>query len=121
MADIIGSVSRNSGRFTYYLRCTEQDVSGGTENRSKVRVGIRIASSGSSRWASRTASATHTITINGVNYTATSGAYVLQGGEDIEIAAVVSDWIYHDGDGSKTIGISASSPDLAQGSGYRTL
>ena len=88
MADITGSVGRNSGRFTYYLRCTEQDVSGGSENRSKVRVGIRIASSGSSRWASRSASATHTITINGENYTATSGAYVLQGGEDIEIASI---------------------------------
>lgn len=121
MADIVGSVGRNASRFTYYLRCTEQDVSGGAENRSKVRVGIRIASSGSSRWASRQASAEHTIVINGVSYTATSGAYVLQGGEDIEITSVVSDWIGHDADGSKTINISADSPDLAQGSGYRTL
>lgn len=121
MADIVGSVGRNASRFTYYLRCTEQDVSGGAENRSKVRVGIRIASSGSSRWASRQASAEHTIVINGVSYTATSGTYVLQGGEDIEITSVVSDWIGHDADGSKTINISADSPDLAQGSGYRTL
>lgn len=121
MADIIGSVSRNSDRFTYYLRCEEQDVSGSSDNRSKVRVGIRIASGGSSRWASRTMSATHTIVIDGVSYTATSGSYVLQGGQDIEIASVTSDWIGHNNDGSKTISISANSPDLAQGNGYRTL
>ena len=121
MADITGSVSRNSGRFTYYLRCTEQDVSGGSDNRSKVRVGIRIASSGSSLWASRYASATHTININGVEYTVTSGAYDLRGGQDIEITSATSDWIYHNDDGSKTISISASYPDLAQGNGYRTL
>lgn len=115
--NITGSVSRNPSRFTYRLYCEEVEANSAA-NTSKVKVTIMIDSGGSSRWASRDAAATHTITINGTAYTATSGAYVLQGGTTTHIATVTSNAITHESNGSKTVSISGSSPDLAQGNGY---
>lgn len=115
--NIVGSVSKNPSRFTYRLYCEEVEANSAA-NTSKVKVTIMIDSGGSSRWASRDATATHTITINGTAYTATSGAYVLQGGTTTHIATVTSNAITHESNGSKTVSISGSSPDLAQGNGY---
>lgn len=116
---INGTVSQNADLYTYQLYCEEKDVNN-SANTSKLKVTVRIVTGGSSgtTYASRYQSATHTITINGTNYTFTSGNYSLVGQTTTTLGSVTSNAITHSDDGTKTVNVSASSPDLAQGGGY---
>ena len=116
---INGSVGRNADLYTYQLYCEEKDVNT-SANTSKLKVTVRIVTGGSSgvEYAERNQSATHTVTINGTNYTFTTGQYSLVGQTTTTLGSVTSNAITHNDDGTKTVNVSASSPDLAQGGGY---
>ena len=117
MATINGTVGRNASHWRYYLVCTEQnlDVS---NNTSKVKVDVYLGATSYSRAVRGNITATHTVTINGTNYTFTTGSYTIEKNQNYLLGSVTSNAIIHNNDGSKTISVSASSPDLAQASGY---
>lgn len=116
MATINGSVSKNSNYYTYYLEVTESNVSI-ANNTSVVTATLKIYTNYSGALASRSASATHTITIDGTNYSITTGAYTLGKYNTVTLGSA-SKTVTHNSDGSKTVSVSASSPDLAQGNGW---
>ena len=116
MATINGSTGRNSSYWRYYLVCTEQDVNI-SNNTSKLKVEVYLGATSYSR-ASRQASASHTVNVNGTDYTFTTGAYEIAKNTDYKLGEITSNAISHNADGSKTVSVSASSPDLAQASGY---
>lgn len=114
---INGTTGRNSNYWKYYLVCTEQDVSV-ANNTSKLKVDVYLGATSYSRAVRGSITATHTVTINGTNYTFTTGAYTIEKNTNILLGSVTSNAITHNADGSKSVTVSASSPDLAQSSGY---
>lgn len=116
MAEIVGSVSQNSSYYKYYLDVSESNVNT-ANNTSVVTVALKIYTNYSSTLAIRYASATHTITIDGTIYTMTTGEYTL-GSYNTVTLGTASKTITHNSDGTKSVNISASSPDLAQGNGW---
>ena len=118
MSVITGSVSRNASRYTYQLVCSEVNTNL-ANNTSQLQVIVQIITGGTSgtTYATRSATASHSVTIDGTTYYFTTGSYSLIGGQTITLGTVVSNNIVHDSN-NKTISVSASSPDLAQGNGY---
>lgn len=116
MAEIIGSVSKNSSYYKYYLDVVEGDYDVAT-NSSPVTATLKIYTNYSGTLAIRYASATHTITIDGTDYTITTGEYTL-GKNNTVVLGSATKVVKHDDDGSKKIIVSANSPDLAQGNGW---
>ena len=116
MAEIVGSVSNKSSYYKYYLDVSESNVNI-TNNTSVVTATLKIYTNYNGTLASRSASATHTITIDGTNYTITTGAYTLGSYNTVTLGSA-SKTVTHNTDGSKTVSVSASSPDLAQGNGW---
>lgn len=114
---INGSTSRNSSYWKYYLVCTEQNVDV-SSNTSKLKVEVYLGATSYSRAVRGNMSATHTINVNGTNYTFTTGAYTIEKNSTVKLGEITSNAISHNTDGTKTISVSASSPDLAQASGY---
>ncbi len=114
---INGSTGRNQNHWRYYLVVTEQDIDI-SNNTSKVKVDVYLGATSYSRAVRGNVSAVHTITINGVDYNFTTGAYTIEKNTNYLLGSVTSNAIIHNDDGSKTILISASSLDLAQASGY---
>lgn len=118
MSTIInGTTGKNSSHWRYYFVATEQDVNIAA-NTSKVRVEVYLGATSYSRAVRGNVSATHTVTINGANYTFTTGAYTIEKNASVLLGSVVSNAITHNSDGSKTVSVSVNSPDLAQASGY---
>lgn len=114
---INGTTGRNSSYWRYYLVATEQNVDIAS-NTSKVKVDVYLGATSYSRAVRGNVTATHTITINGTNYSFTTGAYTIEKNTNILLGSVTSNAITHNTDGSKSVTVSASSPDLAQASGY---
>lgn len=114
---INGSTSRNSSYWKYYLVCTEQNVDV-SNNMSKLKVEVYLGATSYSRAVRGNMSATHTVTVNGTNYTFTTGAYTIEKNATIKLGEITSNAISHNTDGTKTVSVSCSSPDLAQASGY---
>lgn len=114
---INGTTGKNSSYWKYYLVVTEQNVDI-SANTSKVKVDVYLGATSYSRAVRGSITATHTITINGTNYSFTTGAYTIEKNTNILLGSVTSNAIAHNDDGSKTISVSASSSDLAQASGY---
>ena len=119
MAEIVGSVSKNSSYYKYYLEVSESNVDK-VNNTSIVTATLKIYTNYSGTLAIRNASATHTITIDGTNYTITTGSYTLGSYNTVTLGSA-SKTVTHNTDGSKTVSVSASSPDLAQGNGWRAI
>lgn len=117
MVTINGLTGRNSSYWKYYLVVTEQDVNI-SSNTSKVKVEVYLGATSYSRAVRGNITATHTVTIDGTNYTFTTGAYTIEKNTNILLGSVISNPIPHNADGSKNISVSANSPDLAQASGY---
>lgn len=116
MAEIVGGVSNKASYYKYYIDVSESNVDV-ANNTSVVTATLKIYTNYSGTLASRSASATHTITIDGTNYTITTGAYKL-GSYNTVILGSASKTVTHNADGSKSVNVSASSPDLAQGNGW---
>lgn len=114
---INGTTGRNSSHWRYFLICNEQDVSV-SGNTSKLKVDVYLGATSYSRAVRGNISATHTINVNGKNYSFTTGAYTIEKNTDYFLGTITTDAIEHNPDGSKTVSVSASSPDLAQASGY---
>ena len=119
MAVITGSVSRNPGRYTYQLVCEEINLDT-ANNTSQLQVTVQIVTGGTSgtTYATRSATASHIVTGDGITYYFSTGSYSLIGQTTTTLGTITSNTITHDSDGTKTVSVSASSPDLAQGGGY---
>lgn len=117
MVTINGSTGKNSSYWRYYLVCTEQNVDV-SSNTSKLKVEVYLGATNYSRAVRGNVSATHTITVNGTNYTFTTGAYTIEKNATIKLGEITTNAISHNTDGTKTVSVSSSSPDLAQASGY---
>lgn len=116
MAEIVGSVSKNSSYYKYYIDVSETNIDT-ANNTSVVTATLKIYTNYSSTLAVRYASATHTITIDGTDYTITTGEYTLGSYKTVTLGSA-SKTVTHNTDGSKTVSISATSSDLAQGNGW---
>lgn len=116
MAEFVGSVSNKASYYKYYIDVSESNVDV-ANNTSVVTATSKIYTNYSGTLASRSASATHTITIDGTDYTITTGAYKLGGYNTVTLGSA-SKTIKHNADGSKNVSVSANSPDLAQGNGW---
>jgi hypothetical protein len=114
---INGSTGKNSSYWKYYLVCTEQDVDI-SSNISKLKVEVYLGATSYSRAVRGNVSATHTINVNGTNYTFTTTSYTIEKNTNVKLGEITSNAIEHNTDGSKSVSVSASSPDLAQASGY---
>lgn len=114
---INGTTGKNSSYWKYYLVCTEQDVST-TNNTSKLKVDVYLGATSYSRAVRGAITATHTVNVNGTNYTFTTGAYTIEKNTNYLLGSITTNAITHNDDGSKSVSVSASSPDLAQASGY---
>lgn len=114
---INGTTGRNSSYWRYYLVCTEQDVNI-ANNTSKLKVDVYLGATSYSRAVRGSVSATHTVNVNGTNYTFTTGAYTIEKNTNVLLGSITTNAITHDADGSKKVSVTASSPDLAQASGY---
>ena len=114
---INGTTGRNSSYWRYYLVCTEQDISI-PNNTSKLKVDVYLGATSYSRAVRGAISATHTVNVNGTNYTFTTGAYTIEKNTNILLGSITTNAITHNADGSKSVSVTASSPDLAQASGY---
>lgn len=114
---INGATGRNSSYWKYYLVCTEQNVDV-SSNTSKLKVEVYLGATSYSRAVRGNISATHTVTVNGTNYTFTTGAYTIEKNATIKLGEIISNAISHNTDGTKAVSVSASSLDLAQASGY---
>ena len=114
---INGTTGRNSSHWRYFLVCNEQDVSV-SSNTSKLKVDVYLGATSYSRAVRGNVSATHTINVNGKNYTFNTGAYTVEKNTNYLLGTIITDPIEHNADGSKNVSVSASSPDLAQASGY---
>lgn len=114
---INGLTGRNSSYWRYYLICTEQNVDVAS-NTSKLKVEVYLGATSYSRAVRGNVSATHTVNVNGTNYTFTTGAYTIEKNETIKLGEITSNTIQHNTDGTKVVAVSVSSPDLAQASGY---
>ncbi len=116
MAEFVGSVSNKASYYKYYIDVTESNVDV-ANNTSVVTATLKIYTNYSGTLASRSVSATHTITIDGTEYTITTGAYKLGGYNTVTLGSA-SKTVTHNADGSKNVSVSANSPDLAQGNGW---
>ena len=114
---INGTTGRNSSYWRYYLVCTEQDISI-PNNTSKLKVDVYLGATSYSRAVRGAISATHTVNVNGTNYTFTTGAYTIEKNTNVLLGSITTNAITHNADGSKSVSVTASSPDLAQASGY---
>lgn len=114
---INGTTGRNASYWKYYLVCTETDVVTAS-NTSKLKVDVYLGATSYSRAVRGAVSATHTVNVNGTNYTFTTGAYTIEKNTNILLGSITTNAITHNDDGSKSVSVSASSPDLAQASGY---
>ena len=114
---INGTTGKNSSHWRYFLVCNEQDVSA-SSNTSKLKVDVYLGATSYSRAVRGNISATHTINVNGKNYSFTTGAYTIEKNTNYLLGTIITDPIEHNADGSKTVSVSASSPDLPQASGY---
>lgn len=114
---INGVAGRNTSHWRYYLVCTEQNVDV-SSNTSRLKVEAYLGATSYSRAVRGNVAATHTINVNGTNYTFTTGAYTIEKNATIKLGEITSNTIPHNADGTKTVSVSASSPDLAQASGY---
>ncbi len=114
---INGTTGKNSSYWRYYLVCTEQEVSI-PNNTSKLKVDVYLGATSYSRAVRGSVSATHTVNVNGTNYTFTTGAYTIEKNTNVLLGSITTNAITHDADGSKKVSVTASSPDLAQASGY---
>ena len=114
---INGTTGRNASYWRYYLVCTEQDVNN-ANNTSKLQVEVYLGATDYSRAVRGEIAATHTVTVNGVDNTFTTASYTIEKNQTILLGRIVTPAITHNTDGSKTVNVSASSPDLAQASGY---
>lgn len=125
---INGTTGKNANYWKYYLVGTEQNVDV-SANTSKVKVDVYLGATSYSRAVRGNVSATHTINIKlidkngkaeatGTDYTFTTGAYTVNKNTNILLGSILSNAIAHNADGSKKVKITASSPDLAQASGY---
>lgn len=119
MAVITGTTSRNPSRYTYRLVCDEINLDS-SNNTSQLQVTVQIVTGGTSgtTYAIRSSTASHSVTIDGTTYYFTTGSYSLIGQTTTTLGKVTSNTITHNADGTKTVSVSASSPDLAQGNGY---
>lgn len=117
MAQINGTTGSNSSHWKYYLVCTEQDVNT-SSNTSKLKVDVYLGATDYSRAVRGEITATHTVTVNGTSYTFTTGAYTIEKNTNYLLGTIITNAITHNSDGSKSVSVSASSPDLAQASGY---
>lgn len=116
MAEIVGGVSNKASYYKYYIDVSESNVDV-ANNTSVVTATLKIYTNYSGTLASRSASATHTITIDGTSYNITTGAYTLGSYNTVTLGSA-SKTVTHNADGSKSVNVSASSPDLAQGNGW---
>lgn len=116
MAEIVGSVSKNSSYYKYYIDVSETNIDT-ANNTSVVTATLKIYTNYSGTLAVRYASATHTITIDGTNYTITTGEYTLGSYKTVTLGSA-SKTVTHNTDGSKIVSVSANSSDLAQGNGW---
>ncbi len=116
MAEIVGSVSKNSSYYKYYIDVSETNIDT-ANNTSVVTATLKIYTNYSGTLAVRYASATHTITIDGTDYTITTGEYTLGSYKTVTLGSA-SKTVTHNTDGSKTVSVSANSSDLAQGNGW---
>ena len=114
---INGTTGRNASYWKYYLVCTETDVVTAS-NTSKLKVDVYLGATSYSRAVRGNVSATHTVNVNGTNYTFTTGAYTIEKNTNYLLGSITTNAITHNDDGSKSVSVSASSPDLAQASGY---
>lgn len=118
MSTIInGTTGKNSSHWRYYFVATEQEVNIAS-NTSKVKVEVYLGATSYSRAVRGNVAATHTVSINGTNYTFSTGAYTIEKNASVLLGSVTSNAITHNPDGSKTVLVSTNSPDLAQASGY---
>ncbi len=117
MATINGSTGRNASHWRYYLVCTEQNVDVGS-NTSRLKVEVFLGATSYSRAVRGNITATHTINVNGTNYTFNTGAYTIEKNTNVKLGEITTNNIQHNADGTKIVSVSASSPDLAQASGY---
>lgn len=116
MAEFVGSVSNRASYYKYYIDVSESNVDV-ANNTSVVTATLKIYTNYSGTLASRSASATHTITIDSTEYTITTGDYKLGGYNTVTLGSA-SKTVTHNADGSKNVSVSANSPDLAQGNGW---
>lgn len=116
---INGTTGRNASHWRYFLVCTEifpDDYI--STNATKLKVDVYLGATSYSRAVRGNVSATHTINVNGTNYTFTTGAYTIEKNTNVLLGSITTNAIPHDTDGSKKVTVTASSPDLAQASGY---
>lgn len=114
---IVGSTGKNSSHWRYFLECNEYEVSV-ADNTSKLEVKVYLGATNYSRAVRGNIAATHTVNINGVDHTFQTGAYTIEKNTNYLLGTVYSTPIEHSSNGSKTVRVTASSPDLAQASGY---
>ena len=114
MARINGSVSSNSDAYEFYIIWEESDVNI-SNNTSKVTATSYIYCKSHTAYNYNTYN--HTITIDGQTYTTVVEGISLSPGVVKQLASA-SKVITHNTDGSKSINISASSPNLPAGGGY---
>lgn len=116
---INGTTGKNASHWRYFLVCTEifpDDYI--STNKTKLKVDVYLGATSYSRAVRGNISATHTINVNGTNYTFTTGAYTIEKNTNVLLGSITSNVIEHNADGSKKVTVTASSPDLAQASGY---
>jgi len=114
MAKITGSVGANSSAYEFYIEWTESEVDAGN-NTSKVTATSYIKCTAHTAYDNATY--THSITIDGTKYNTSVAGINLSAGVTIKLASA-SKVITHNSDGSKSIAISASSPNLPSGGGW---
>lgn len=114
MARINGSVSSNSDAYEFYIIWEETEVNI-ANNTSKVTATSYIYCKAHTAYNYNTYN--HTITINGQTFTTSVAGISLSPGVVKQLASA-SKVITHNADGSKSINISASSPNLPAGGGY---
>lgn len=116
---INGATGKNASHWRYYLVCTEifpDDYI--SANKTKLQVDVYLGATSYSRAVRGNVSATHTVNVNGTDYTFTTRAYTVEKNTNVLLGSITSNAIIHDADGSKKVTVTASSPDLAQASGY---
>ena len=114
MARINGSVGSNSDAYEFYIIWEESEVNI-ANNTSKVTATSYIYCKAHTAYNYNTYN--HTITIDGQVFTTSVAGISLSPGVVKQLASA-SKVITHNADGSKSINISASSPNLPAGGGY---
>lgn len=119
MATINGTTGRNASHWKYFLICTEiKEDNYVSTNSTKLKVDVYLGATSYSRAVRGSIEAVHTINIDGTNYTFTTKAYTIEKNTNYLLGTITSNAITHNDDGSKKVSVTASSPDLAQASGY---